>query len=40
MKKYETPDVEYIEFYSTEELTSGEGETSGNDPVETPDDWF
>lgn len=40
MKKYETPDVEYIEFYSKEEVTSGDGMSNPGDDIWTPEDEF
>ena len=45
MKKYETPAVEYIEFYPAEEITSSWNESdpdSSNpgDDIWTPEDEF
>ena len=47
MKKYETPNAEYIEFYSEEEMTnsytwylSQTDPVEPEDPIETPDDEF
>ena len=47
MKKYETPNAEYIEFYSEEEMTNSDTQdlsqtdpVEPEDPIETPDDEF
>ena len=45
MKKYETPEVEYIEFYSVEKITNNEGESAPypsnpGDDIWTPEHEF
>ena len=46
MKKYETPEVEYIEFYSVEKITTDQNESvpyspsNPGDDIWTPEDEF